>query len=75
MTTKKALPSTLLSLGWLASGASQAAGWCKSGKEVKFAELNRGSVMLLTDALKVAASIIVRPAGSVCSASSPRRFD
>lgn len=53
MRTKKALLTTMLSVGLLASGASQAAGWCESGKEVKFAELNWESAMLLTDVLKV----------------------
>lgn len=53
MTTKKALLTTLLTVGLLASGVSQAAGWCESGKDVKFAELNWESAMLLTDVLKV----------------------
>ncbi|RZA11230.1 MAG: histidine ABC transporter substrate-binding protein, partial [Proteobacteria bacterium] len=53
MNTKKALLSTLLTAGVLASGASQAAGWCESGKPVKFAGLNWESAMLLTDVLQV----------------------
>lgn len=53
MKTKKALLSTLLTVGVLASGASQAAGWCESGKPVKFAGLNWESAMLLTDVLQV----------------------
>jgi len=54
MKTKKALLTTLLSVGLLAAaGASQAAGWCESGKPVKFAGLNWESAMLLTDVLEV----------------------
>ncbi|GAB0078773.1 hypothetical protein TOC8171_41770 [Pseudomonas syringae] len=54
MNMKKALLTTLVSAGLLASaGASQAAGWCESGKPVKFAGLNWESAMLLTDVLQV----------------------
>ncbi|WP_317845443.1 glycine betaine ABC transporter substrate-binding protein, partial [Pseudomonas syringae] len=54
MNMKKALLTTLVSAGLLASaGASQAAGWCESGKPVKFAGLNWESAMLLTDILQV----------------------
>lgn len=43
----------LLSLGLFAgSAATQAAGWCDSGKPVKFAGLNWESAMLLTDVLQ-----------------------
>ncbi|KPY39914.1 Histidine transporter, periplasmic histidine-binding protein [Pseudomonas amygdali pv. myricae] len=54
MNMKKALLTTLVSAGLLASaGTSQAAGWCESGKPVKFAGLNWESAMLLTDILQV----------------------
>lgn len=54
MNMKKALLTTLVSAGLLTSaGASQAAGWCESGKPVKFAGLNWESAMLLTDVLQV----------------------
>jgi glycine betaine/proline transport system substrate-binding protein len=54
MNTRKALLTTLISAGLLVgSGASQAAGWCESGKPVKFAGLNWESAMLLTDILQV----------------------
>ncbi len=53
MKMKKTLLTTALSLGLLtAAGASQAAGWCESGKPVKFAGLNWESGMLLTDVLQ-----------------------
>lgn len=43
----------LLSCGLLAGSATtQAAGWCESGKPVKFAGLNWESAMLLTDVLQ-----------------------
>ncbi|KAA6180009.1 histidine ABC transporter substrate-binding protein, partial [Pseudomonas veronii] len=51
---KNSLAATLISLGLLAaSGASQAAGWCESGKPVKFAGLNWESGMLLTEVLEI----------------------
>ena len=54
MKSNKTLLTTLLSMGLLASaGATQAAGWCESGKPVKFAGLNWESAMLLTDVLQV----------------------
>lgn len=54
MKMNKTLLTTLLSMGLLASaGATQAAGWCESGKPVKFAGLNWESGMLLTDVLQV----------------------
>ncbi len=54
MKSNKTLLTTLLSMGLLASaGATQAAGWCESGKPVKFAGLNWESGMLLTDVLQV----------------------
>ena len=54
MKTRKALLCTLISLGLLSgAGVSQAAGWCESGKPVKFAGLNWESAMLLTDVLQV----------------------
>ena len=54
MNMKKALLTTLVSAGLLASaGASQAASWCESGKPVKFAGLNWESAMLLTDILQI----------------------
>ncbi|MGH8352205.1 MAG: ABC transporter substrate-binding protein [Pseudomonas sp.] len=53
MKYKKTLLTSLLSLGLLAgSASSQAAGWCESGKPVKFAGLNWESGMLLTDVLQ-----------------------
>jgi len=53
MTITKALLTTALSLGLLASaGGSQAASWCESGKPVKFAGLNWESGMLLTDVMQ-----------------------
>ncbi|MBH3358759.1 ABC transporter substrate-binding protein [Pseudomonas guariconensis] len=53
MTITKALLTTTLSFGLLASaGVSQAAGWCESGKPVKFAGLNWESGMLLTDVMQ-----------------------
>jgi len=53
MKTNKTLFASLLALGLLgASGASQAAGWCESGKPVKFAGLNWESGMLLTDVMQ-----------------------
>ncbi|WP_137820712.1 ABC transporter substrate-binding protein [Pseudomonas sp. 2FG] len=54
MKYKKTLLTSLLSLGLLAgSVSSQAAGWCESGKPVKFAGLNWESGMLLTDVLQI----------------------
>lgn len=54
MKSNKTLLTTLLSMGLLASaGATQAAGWCESGKPVKFAGLNWESAMLLTDVMQV----------------------
>ncbi|MGH8434552.1 MAG: ABC transporter substrate-binding protein [Pseudomonas sp.] len=54
MKYKKTLLTSLLSLGLLAgSASSQAAGWCESGKPVKFAGLNWESGMLLTDVLQI----------------------
>ncbi|WP_137886314.1 ABC transporter substrate-binding protein [Pseudomonas sp. 2FE] len=54
MKYKKTLLTSLLSLGLLAgSASSQAAGWCESGKSVKFAGLNWESGMLLTDVLQI----------------------
>ncbi|CAI8917428.1 glycine betaine/proline transport system substrate-binding protein [Pseudomonas zeae] len=51
---KKKLTATLISFVLLGVGAeSQAAGWCESGKPVKFAGLNWESGMLLTDVLQV----------------------
>ncbi|WP_369988479.1 ABC transporter substrate-binding protein [Pseudomonas xanthosomatis] len=53
MKTNKTLLASLFALGLLgASGASQAAGWCESGKPVKFAGLNWESGMLLTDVMQ-----------------------
>lgn len=47
------LLASAVSLGLLAAaGTSQAAGWCESGKPVKFAGLNWESGMLLTDLLQ-----------------------
>ena len=40
MKMHKTLMATLLSAGLLASAGAQAAGWCESGKPVKFAGLN-----------------------------------
>jgi glycine betaine/proline transport system substrate-binding protein len=54
MRSNKTLLTTLLSMGLLASaGATQAAGWCESGKPVKFAGLNWESGMLLTDVMQI----------------------
>ncbi|MEG2914651.1 MAG: glycine betaine ABC transporter substrate-binding protein, partial [Pseudomonas sp.] len=54
MKSNKTLLTTVLSMGLLASaGATQAAGWCESGKPVKFAGLNWESGMLLTDVMQV----------------------
>ena len=54
MKSNKTLLTTLLSMGLLASaGATQAAGWCESGKPVKFAGLNWESAMLLTDVMQL----------------------
>ncbi|WP_440465661.1 glycine betaine ABC transporter substrate-binding protein [Pseudomonas sp. YH-1] len=54
MNYKKALMVSLISLGVLgASGSSQAAGWCESGKPVKFAGLNWESGMLITDLMMI----------------------
>ncbi|HLA30405.1 MAG TPA: ABC transporter substrate-binding protein [Pseudomonas sp.] len=53
MKYKKTLLTSLLSLGLLAAASSQAAGWCESGKPVKFAGLNWESGMLLTDVLQI----------------------
>ncbi|MBC9249344.1 histidine ABC transporter substrate-binding protein [Pseudomonas alcaligenes] len=53
MHNKKTLLSALLSLGLLTGTVSaQAAGWCESGKPVKFAGLNWESGMLLTDIMQ-----------------------
>ncbi|MGY2331982.1 histidine ABC transporter substrate-binding protein, partial [Pseudomonas sp. SDT2931_S440] len=52
MKMHKTLLATLLSAGLLASAGAQAAGWCESGKPVKFAGLNWESGMLLTDILQ-----------------------
>ena len=52
MKMHKTLMATLLSAGLLASAGAQAAGWCESGKPVKFAGLNWESGMLLTDILQ-----------------------
>ncbi|MBP5151117.1 histidine ABC transporter substrate-binding protein, partial [Pseudomonas protegens] len=48
MKMHKTLLTTLLSMGLLAASGAQAAGWCESGKAVKFAGLNWESGMLLT---------------------------
>ncbi len=48
------LLAPLFSIGLLAvSASSQAAGWCESGKPVKFAGLNWESGMLLTEVLQI----------------------
>ncbi|MFJ4395345.1 ABC transporter substrate-binding protein [Pseudomonas sp. NPDC089395] len=53
MKTNKTLLASLFALGLLgAAGSSQAAGWCESGKPVKFAGLNWESGMLLTDVMQ-----------------------
>ncbi|NBA94112.1 ABC transporter substrate-binding protein [Pseudomonas sp. R5(2019)] len=53
MKMTKTLLTLMVSFGLLASaGASQAAGWCESGKPVKFAGLNWESGMLLTDVMQ-----------------------
>lgn len=53
MKTKKTLLTSLLSIALLSGAAtSQAAGWCETGKPVKFAGLNWESGMLLTDVLQ-----------------------
>lgn len=52
MTMNKTLLATLFAAGVLASAGAQAAGWCESGKPVKFAGLNWESGMLLTDILQ-----------------------
>lgn len=52
MNMNKTLLATLFSAGLLASVGAQAAGWCESGKPVKFAGLNWESGMLLTDILQ-----------------------
>ena len=51
--SKKTLLGLILCAGLLGSMASaQAAGWCESGKPVKFAGLNWESGMLLTDVMQ-----------------------
>lgn len=46
MTMNKTLLATLFAAGVLASAGAQAAGWCESGKPVKFAGLkDRKSVV------------------------------
>ncbi|MHA6197786.1 ABC transporter substrate-binding protein [Pseudomonas wadenswilerensis] len=53
MKTNKTLLASLCALGLMGlSGMSQAAGWCESGKPVKFAGLNWESGMLLTDVMQ-----------------------
>ncbi|MCF5785314.1 histidine ABC transporter substrate-binding protein, partial [Pseudomonas syringae] len=52
MKMHKTLLATVLSTGLLACAGAQAAGWCESGKPVKFAGLNWESGMLLTDILQ-----------------------
>lgn len=53
MHNNKTLLSALLALGLLTGTVSaQAAGWCESGKPVKFAGLNWESGMLLTDIMQ-----------------------
>ncbi|MFG0540707.1 ABC transporter substrate-binding protein [Pseudomonas sp. YQ_5] len=53
MKTNKTLLASLFALGLLGvAGSSQAAGWCESGKPVKFAGLNWESGMLLTDVMQ-----------------------
>lgn len=52
MKMNKTLLATLFSASVLASAGAQAAGWCESGKPVKFAGLNWESGMLLTDILQ-----------------------
>jgi glycine betaine/proline transport system substrate-binding protein len=53
MKAKDSMMTWLFSFGLLAvSATSQAAGWCESGKPVKFAGLNWESGMLLTDVLQ-----------------------
>ncbi|MDM3887466.1 ABC transporter substrate-binding protein [Pseudomonas sp. BCRC 81390] len=53
MKTNKTLLASLFALGLLgAAASSQAAGWCESGKPVKFAGLNWESGMLLTDVMQ-----------------------
>lgn len=50
----KSLFGTVLALGLCASSAATyAAGWCESGKPVKFAGLNWESGMLLTDLMQI----------------------
>ncbi|AWY44089.1 histidine ABC transporter substrate-binding protein [Pseudomonas putida] len=54
MKNRKRVLASLLTLGLLAgSAASQASGWCDSGKPVKFAGLNWESGMLLTDIMMI----------------------
>ncbi|GLZ86047.1 ABC transporter [Metapseudomonas resinovorans] len=54
MQFKKRVLGLMCAAGLLAGGASaQAAGWCESGKPVKFAGLNWESGMLLTDVLQL----------------------
>ncbi|MDA8484564.1 ABC transporter substrate-binding protein [Pseudomonas resinovorans] len=54
MQFKKRVLSLMCAAGLLAGAASaQAAGWCESGKPVKFAGLNWESGMLLTDVLQL----------------------
>ncbi|RMR51314.1 glycine betaine ABC transporter substrate-binding protein, partial [Pseudomonas cichorii] len=53
MTMKNSVKACLLSMGLVMGSASTyAAGWCDSGKPVKFAGLNWESGMLLTDVLQ-----------------------
>ncbi len=53
MKTNKTLLASLFTLGLFGfAGSSQAAGWCESGKPVKFAGLNWESGMLLTDVMQ-----------------------
>ncbi|MGY2288787.1 ABC transporter substrate-binding protein [Pseudomonas sp. SDO528_S397] len=53
MKINKTLLTTLFSAGLACTGAAQAAGWCESGKPVKFAGLNWESAMLLTDMMQI----------------------
>lgn len=75
MKSNKTLLTTLLSMGLLASaGATQAAGWCESGKPVKFAGLNWESGMLLTDVLQVVLEKVTTARPTACRATpSPWR--
>lgn len=67
MKITKALLTTTLSFGLLAAaGASQAAGWCESGKPVKFAGLNWESGMLLTDVMQFVLKMVMAVKPTAC---------